>query len=184
MTFAYFARLSRSQQATYHRSDAITSVSLSDATALSLLALRLAEVLASGNRALTRATTQRLVDALARTLGVPAPAVEVLEVRPHERWGELHGLYTSARGRGAPRITLWMRTARRRQVVAFRTFLRTLLHELCHHLDYRLFRLADSFHTEGFYKRESSLFHQIVNDGHPEPGPANSPEDSFIRGER
>jgi hypothetical protein len=46
--------------------------------------------------------------------------------------------------------------------VAFRTFLRTLLHELCHHLDYRLYRLPDSFHTEGFYKRESSLFHQLV----------------------
>jgi hypothetical protein len=55
-----------------------------------------------------------------------------------------------------------MRTARQRRVVAFRTFLRTLLHELGHHLDYEHLRLADSFHTEGFYKRESSLFHQLV----------------------
>ena len=44
-------------------------------------------------------------------------------------------------------------------------FLRTLLHEICHHLDYHLYRLPDSFHTEGFYKRESSLFHQLVPDG-------------------
>ena len=42
------------------------------------------------------------------------------------------------------------------QVVAFRTFLRTLIHELCHHLDYELFLLEETFHTEGFYKRESS----------------------------
>jgi uncharacterized damage-inducible protein DinB len=55
-------------------------------------------------------------------------------------------------------------------VVAFRTFLRTLLHELCHHLDYQHLRLADSFHTEGFYKRESSLFHQLVDEGR-EPMP-------------
>jgi hypothetical protein len=55
-----------------------------------------------------------------------------------------------------------MRTAKQRRVVAFRTYLRTLLHELGHHLDYTLLRLHDSFHTEGFYKRESSLFHQLV----------------------
>jgi DinB superfamily len=47
-------------------------------------------------------------------------------------------------------------------VVAFRTYLRTLLHEVGHHLDYALLRLRDSYHTEGFYKRESSLFHQLV----------------------
>jgi hypothetical protein len=55
-----------------------------------------------------------------------------------------------------------MRTAKQRRVVAFKSFLRTLLHELCHHLDYELYRLPDSFHTEGFYKRESSLFHQLA----------------------
>ena len=55
-----------------------------------------------------------------------------------------------------------MRTARHRRVVAFRTFLRTLLHEAGHHLDYTYLKLADSFHTEGFFKRESSLFYQLV----------------------
>ena len=49
--------------------------------------------------------------------------------------------------------------------VAFRTFLRTLLHEVGHHLDYTLLRLGDSFHTQGFYARESHLFHQLVTDG-------------------
>ena len=34
---------------------------------------------------------------------------------------------------------------------------RTLLHEVCHHLDYELYKLEETFHTEGFYKRESSL---------------------------
>jgi hypothetical protein len=54
-------------------------------------------------------------------------------------------------------ITVWMRTAQRRQVVAFRTFLRTVVHEVCHHRDYELFALEETFHTEGVYKRESAL---------------------------
>jgi hypothetical protein len=55
-----------------------------------------------------------------------------------------------------------MHTARRGQVVAFKTFLRTLLHELCHHLDYEHLNLPRSLHTDGFYKRESSLVYAAV----------------------
>jgi hypothetical protein len=54
-----------------------------------------------------------------------------------------------------------MLTAKRGQVVAYRTFVRTLLHELCHHFDYTVLRLRDSLHTQGFYQRESSLFHAL-----------------------
>jgi hypothetical protein len=39
---------------------------------------------------------------------------------------------------------------------------RARLHELCHHLDYELLRLPDSFHTDGFFRRESSLLRQLV----------------------
>jgi len=87
--------------------------------------------------------------------------VEVLAARPHSRWGELHGLYTLERGRKA-KIQLWMRTAKKKRVVAFRSYLRTLLHEVGHHVDYTGLRLPESYHTQGFYKRESSLFHQLV----------------------
>ena len=41
-----------------------------------------------------------------------------------------------------------MRTAQREQVVKFRTFLRTLVHEVVHHLDYELYRLEETFHTQ------------------------------------
>ncbi|WP_233610131.1 MULTISPECIES: hypothetical protein [Corallococcus] len=54
-----------------------------------------------------------------------------------------------------------MRTAKRGRVVAFRTYLRTFLHELCH-LDFLWLELPSSFHTEGFFQRESSLFGQRV----------------------
>ncbi len=54
-------------------------------------------------------------------------------------------------------ISVWMFTAKRGQVVAYRTFLRTLMHELGHYLDYALLRLEESFHTTGFFRRESFL---------------------------
>ena len=114
-------------------------------------------------RAPTQQATDRLVRGLLEMLELPPVRVEVLAARPHARWGELHGLYTAERGR-TPKIQLWMRTAKQKRVVAFRTFLRTLLHEVGHHVDYTGLRLQDSYHTEGFYKRESSLFHQLVTD--------------------
>ena len=55
-----------------------------------------------------------------------------------------------------------MKTAAKGQVVAFKSFIRTVLHELCHHIDYTYLDLDDSLHTEGFFRRESSLYKQIV----------------------
>ena len=77
-----------------------------------------------------------------------ARARESLTVRPSGNWGELHGLYEPTEDGTPPLITVWMRTVARKQVVAFRTFLRTLLHELCHHLDYELYKFPETFHTE------------------------------------
>ena len=122
---------------------------------------RLAAALASEDRAAVQRATDTMIRALTDALGVPPVKVEVLAARPHAKWGELHGLYTAERGK-TPKIQLWMRTAKQRRVVAFRTYLRTLLHEVGHHLDYGLLGLRDSYHTEGFYKRESSLFKQLV----------------------
>ncbi len=162
MPFAYYARLSKRQRAIYDRSNGVTEVRLLGAESLRPLVAMLAEALAREDRAETQSACQRLLDRLTAALGVGPVHVEVLAARPHARWGELHGLYTEARAGRPPKMTLWMRTARLRRVVAFRTFLRTLLHEFCHHLDYRRLRLPDSFHTEGFYRRESNLFHQLM----------------------
>jgi uncharacterized damage-inducible protein DinB len=166
MPFAYFTRLTRQQQGIYLESDGITTMPLPEAPRLQPLVTALARGLESGERALTESVAQRLVLGLVRALGAPPVRVKVLAARPHAGWGELHGLYeTPKRGGEPPLITLWMRTARQQRVVAFRTFLRTLLHEVGHHVDYTLLRLGDSFHTQGFYARESHLFHQLVTDG-------------------
>lgn len=163
MKFRYYERLNRTQQSVYRQSDAQTAVRLRHPAALRPLVPALAAALESEDRARVEQVTARLVSGLTEDLGIPPLRVQVLAVRPHAQWGELHGLYTSQPGRPA-KIQLWMRTAKQARVVAFRTYLRTLLHEVGHHIDYQLLRLADSYHTEGFYKRESSLFHQLVNE--------------------
>jgi hypothetical protein len=161
--FAYYERLSPEDQAIYRASDAITSLRLAGARALAPLVAEVEAGLAREDRdGLERAATH-LAGALCTAFGTRAARVEVLEVRPTFAGGELHGLYTAGSGGGAT-IQVWMRTARYARVVAFRTFLRTLLHEIAHHLDLHLLRLPTSFHTEGFFKRESSLFHQLVPD--------------------
>jgi hypothetical protein len=37
-----------------------------------------------------------------------------------------------------------------------------MFHELCHYLDYSLFKMEDSFHTMGFFKRESFLVRSLL----------------------
>jgi hypothetical protein len=170
MPFAYYQRLSRAQQRVYRQSDEIGAVRLPGALALRPLVQEMAGALAGENRSRTQNAADRLLAEITAGLKVSPLRAEVLAVRPSKHWGELHGLYTPAAHGQPARATVWMRTARRRQVVAFRTFFRTLLHELCHHLDYELLRLPDSFHTEGFYRRESSLLRQILGEGTWGPG--------------
>ena len=167
MPFAYYRRLSAARKRIYRRSDEITSVSLPRAQDLRPLTAELEAALEQEDRREAKRICQQLVDGLTGRLEVPPVQVTVLKVRPRDGWGELHGLYEPSEDEYLSRISLWMRTAHRAQVVAFRTFLRTLLHELGHHLDYELFDLEETFHTEGFYKRESSLFNQLVDKEEP-----------------
>lgn len=162
MPFAYYAWLSRDERAVYELSNLLPSARVSGAKSLWPKVEALREALASGKRPAVEEAARALCDGLTRALRVPPVRVQVLLVRPSSATSELHGLYTARPGKRPPRIQLWMRTAKLGRVVAFRTFLRTLIHEVCHHLDLELYALPLSLHTEGFYRRESSLFHQLV----------------------
>ena len=162
MPFAYYARLSAARKRIYDRSDAIERIDLPDAAALRAFVAPLEAALKSENRAEAGRLCQAIATGVVSQLGAPPLRVAVLAVRPSSDWGELHGLYLPEDAGEAAIVKLWMRTAKNQRVVAFRSFLRTLLHELCHHLDYEWYKLEETFHTEGFYKRESSLFHQLV----------------------
>jgi hypothetical protein len=173
MPFPYYDRLPADSKRTYRKSDAIRRVELPDAAALVPLARAIEPALAAESRASVERACQALVDAVNRQLSTPPVDVRILERRPANSYGELHGLYDPDEVTGGTaRITLWMRTAQRIQVVKFRTFLRTLVHEVCHHLDYEHYRLAETFHTEGFYARESAMVREIL--GEP-PRPPREP---------
>lgn len=165
MPFAYYDRLSPASKKTYRESDAITRIALPEGAALVPRARSIETALASASRPEVEAACQSLVDALNARLGTPPVAVRVLERRPANAGGELQGLYEPDEVTGGvARITVWMRTAQREQVVKFRTFLRTLVHEVCHHVDYELYKLPETFHTEGFYARESALTRELLGE--------------------
>jgi len=157
MPFAYYAKLSTARQRIYRRSDAIERLDLPAGVDLGARVARIREGLVRDDRADVQTASQGLIDALIAAYHVPRIRVRVLAQRPADETGELHGLYEPEDEGELAKITVWMRTAARRDVVAFKSFLRTLIHELCHHFDYELFKLPETFHTEGFYKRESTL---------------------------
>jgi hypothetical protein len=167
MPYAYYSRLNKSDRAIYRRSDTIGKIALAAPSRIRPIAVRLQRDLGREDRRAVDDDVRALCDAVVADVGAAPLIAKVLATRPSDDYGELHGLYEPAEGRRRARLTVWMRTARHRRVVAFRTFLRTVLHELCHHLDYEILGLTDSFHTRGFFMRESSLFRQLVGT----PGP-------------
>jgi hypothetical protein len=90
---------------------------------------------------------------------VPACEASVLAARPlrvrEHSTTELFGDYHP----DTMLIRVWMRTAVRKEVTSFGTFLSTLCHEFCHHLDFQRFGFPDSWHTRGFYERAGQLYH-------------------------
>jgi hypothetical protein len=164
MPFAYYSRLSAARQRIYRQSDAIGTLDIPQGVVAGTRVARVRASLSREDRGAVQGACQDLLDALTAGYRVPKLRARVLARRPADDGGELHGLYEPD-GEGRPaRITVWMRTAARKDVVAFKTFLRTLIHELCHHLDYELYKMPETFHTEGFYKRESTLVNALLRE--------------------
>jgi hypothetical protein len=173
---AWFHRLPPLAQRTYLKSDAIDRYQFTPGVAAFSAIAALMRALDGGASSIVERAAQALVIELCRLTGVRPVRLEIRNVRPHNARGELHGIYyprgvarvpASVPGAlpartGEPLIILWMRTAQRHDVVKPKTFLRTLFHELGHYLDYSLLRLSDSYHTMGFYKRESFLVRMLA----------------------
>jgi hypothetical protein len=162
--FAYYNRLSAKDKATYRASDAIAEVPLTDVPALQVLVRGVDEALLTGKRVRVAKAVTALIGALVGQLGAPPVKVHVREVRPDLEDAELHGLYTFAVGDAPARLEVWMRTRALGRVVKLRTFIRTVIHEVLHHLDVTLFEMDDSFHTEGFFRRESSMVRALFGE--------------------
>jgi hypothetical protein len=90
-----------------------------------------------------------------REPGVSVLAARPLRVRDGGWTSELFGDYAPDR----MLIRVWMRTAVLKRVTSYGTFLSTLCHEFCHHLDCYRFGFTHSPHTRGFYQRAALLYH-------------------------
>lgn len=156
-------RLPPAKRRIYDRSDAVTSIPLRPSPSLLHAVRELETALHQADRRRVAALAQRIADGVCADMRVPTLWVSVQGRRPSSRAGELHGLYTPGERDRRDAVKVWMMTAKRAQVVAFRTFLRTLVHELCHHLDYTFLDLSDSLHSDGFYMRESAMVRRLVD---------------------
>ena len=155
-------RLPRSQALlnAFRKSDRMTSIALPGDGRLITLAKDIEEAMLSEQRAVVSRACHEFLATAADFYGVPKPAVRVLASRPlrvyESGWStELFGDYDLEKN-----VTrVWMRTAVRKQVTSFGTFISTLCHEFCHQLDFQLFDFRDSPHTRGFYERAALLYH-------------------------
>lgn len=148
-------------RAEYDASDALrTFAPPPPPEAVQLATARLLEAVAGGGTTDVRKASDAVLEPLAEFFGVAPPTVRVLGVRPHTvhegvTTYQLFGDYQPQ----TAKIRVWMRTAIQQKVSSPRSFLATLLHEFCHHLDCAQLAWPESFHTRGFYERIDQLYH-------------------------
>lgn len=149
----------RKNRAEYLKSDQIKSLDLTSDQNLQTITTNIEAAMKMGRMPELRRYCEDFLARASQFYKVPACGMRVLAARPlrvRENWTtELFGDYTPH----TMIIRVWMRTAVRKEITSFGTFLSTLTHEFCHHLDFQLFRFPDSWHTRGFYERAAALYH-------------------------
>jgi hypothetical protein len=140
-------------------SDRIKTLELPQDARLQKVAMALQAAMEAEASADVRRACTEFLDAACEFYKVRACEVRVLAARPlrvrEHSTTELFGDYHP----DTMLIRVWMRTAVRKEVTSFGTFLSTLCHEFCHHLDFHRFRFPNSWHTRGFYERTAQLYH-------------------------
>lgn len=149
----------RTNRAEFSESDRLNTLDLPRNGALAEISGRLESAIKSDKMRGVRGACAEFLATASAFYEVPNCAVRVLAARPlrtreHGTF-ELFGDYAP----DSMLIRVWMRTAVRKEVTSFGTFLSTLCHEFCHHLDFQKFGFRDSWHTRGFYQRAGVLYH-------------------------
>jgi hypothetical protein len=147
-------------RAEYLRSDRLSGLELPGDDRLRVSASSIEEALYTEQIAPVRRACAAFLAAASDFYAVARPQIRVLAARPlrvREDGGatELFGDYHFEE----KLIRVWMRTAVQKRVTSFGTFLSTLCHEFCHHLDRELFGFRNTPHTRGFYERAAALYH-------------------------
>ncbi len=146
----------------YFKSDRLHTLDVPQDGRLRAPATHIQAAMESGESRAVRKPCEEFLFAAADFYGVARPQIRVPAARPlrvrEGGWAiELFGDYHPEK----KLIRVWMRTAVRRQVTSFGTFLSTLCHEFCHHLDMERLGFRDSPHTRGFYGRAAVLYHHV-----------------------
>lgn len=140
-------------------SDRLAALPLPPDRKLADLAATIEAAMKAGSTASVHSSSHAFLQAACDFYQVPRCPVRVLAARPLRVWehstSELFGDYHPQTNS----IRVWMRTAVRKEVTSFGTFLSTLCHEFCHHLDFHRFEFGNSWHTRGFYSRAAVLYH-------------------------
>ena len=149
----------RKNRSGFLESDRIKTLDLPQNGTLQAIAKRLESAMKADSLPTVRTACAEFLSTASDFYKVPKCSIRVLAARPlrvRENWStELFGDYHPE----TMLIRVWMRTAVRKGVTSFGTFLSTLCHEFCHHLDFQKFGFADSWHTRGFYERAAALYH-------------------------
>jgi hypothetical protein len=140
-------------------SDRLHTLPLPSDDRLPKIAARIESAMKAGRTLEVHRACEEFLNAASDFFQVSRCAVRVLAARPlyvRERsTTELFGDYRP----DAAMIRIWSRTAVRKEITSFGTFLSTLCHEFCHHLDFERFGFRNSWHTRGFYERTAVLYH-------------------------
>ncbi len=144
----------------YTASDRLTELQAPDDSALLELSNVVADAMKVGKTPPVKQSCSEFLATASDFYQVQCPSVKVLASRPlrvrEGGWAtELFGDYDPE----SLLIRVWMRTAVQKKVTSHGTFLSTLVHELCHHLDFELHGFQSSPHTRGFYERVAVLYH-------------------------
>jgi hypothetical protein len=147
------------RRAAFLASDGRGTLSLPQDGRLPATAARIESAMKADQAGEVRSACSEFLTTAAQFYGVPACAIRVLAARPvrvRENWAtELFGDYHPE----TMLIRVWMRTAVRKEITSTGTFLSTLCHEFCHHLDFHKFGFQGSWHTRGFFERTALLYH-------------------------
>ena len=144
----------------YRNSDRLRRLDLPADDRFPVAAQAIQEALDMEQAAAVRKACAAFLAAASDFYSISKPRIRVLAARPlkvREDGGatELFGDYHFE----TKLIRVWMRTAVQKRVTSFGTFLSTLCHEFCHHLDRERFGFRDTPHTRGFYERTAALYH-------------------------
>ncbi len=150
---------SMAKRAEYDRSERLLTLGLPAQSRLHAIAMEIESAMSSESKPHVRTACNEFLAEAARCFNVLQPPVRILDARPLRVYetgqSELFGDYQLS----TAMIRVWMRTAVQKRLTSFGTFLNTLCHEFCHHLDIQRLAMPSSFHTRGFYQRTAVLYH-------------------------